>query len=128
MKHTLIMSLLLYTGTVTAQTPMRLPERVVEIMRTELNYVYDSTSNQRTGSYGIDTIGPDLREHFPMIHNPSPLVVMDGIPTSVEALDNIDITLIDTIQVLSAEDGYTAAIYGTRGAQKGVVVVTTKAR
>ena len=97
-------------------------------MKTELGYVYDSTSNQReqAGSYETDTTRPGIHDYFPIIHNPSPLVVVDGVPTSVEALDSVDITIVDTIQVLPAGSGYASAIYGSRGAQKGVIVVTTK--
>lgn len=56
------------------------------------------------------------------INGNSPLVVIDGIPTT-ESLDNLNPNDIETMQVL--KDASAASIYGSRSAA-GVVVITTK--
>jgi TonB-dependent SusC/RagA subfamily outer membrane receptor len=127
MKHVLIIGLLLFAGTAAAQTPVRLSEKVVKIMKTELNYVYDSTSNRRAEprNYKMDTVKWRLHKNSSLIHNPSPLVIMDGMPTRVEALGSLSVAVVSTIEVLSPKDRYATAIYGTRAA-KGVILITTK--
>ncbi len=55
--------------------------------------------------------------------DPNPLVVIDGLQTGVGALNNIDPSSIESVQVL--KDASAAAIYGSRAAN-GVIIITTK--
>src|SRR5690606_33488957 len=52
--------------------------------------------------------------------NPNPLILIDGIPGSVNTVAPEDIESIDVLK-----DGSAAAIYGTRGSN-GVILITTK--
>ena len=61
-----------------------------------------------------------LRGVSTLTGNQQPLVVIDGVPGT---LNNISVDDIETIDVL--KDGSAAAIYGTRGTN-GVILITTK--
>lgn len=63
-----------------------------------------------------------LRGVSTLTGNQQPLVVIDGVPGT---LNNVSVDDIETIDVL--KDGSAAAIYGTRGTN-GVILITTKKR
>jgi len=77
----------------------------------------NSTSGDPNDAGGMQTM---LRGVSTLSGNQQPLVVIDGLPGS---LNNISVDDIETIDVL--KDGAAAAIYGTRGTN-GVILVTTK--
>ncbi|MFC2116775.1 SusC/RagA family TonB-linked outer membrane protein [Bacteroidota bacterium] len=55
--------------------------------------------------------------------DPSPLIVMDGVVVSSDFLGSIDMSDIESVEVL--KDAASAAIYGSRGGN-GVIMLTTK--
>ncbi len=55
--------------------------------------------------------------------NPDPLFIVDGLPLSKEALDFLNPSDIESLEIL--KDAAATAIYGARGAN-GVVLITTK--
>lgn len=57
------------------------------------------------------------------INDADPLVIIDGIPTSASAVDDVNPNDIESIEVL--KDASASAIYGTRAAN-GVLIITTK--
>jgi TonB-dependent starch-binding outer membrane protein SusC len=71
----------------------------------------DPTSTTQISLRGINTIGGA---------NTAPLVLIDGIPGSLNTVAPEDVESIDVLK-----DGSAAAIYGTRGTN-GVILITTK--
>lgn len=57
------------------------------------------------------------------VNNADPLIVIDGMPSDVTSLNNINSDDVESIDVL--KDASAAAIYGNRAAN-GVILVTTK--
>src|SRR5690625_1161826 len=57
------------------------------------------------------------------VNNADPLIVIDGMPSDVSSLNNINSDDVESIDVL--KDASAAAIYGNRAAN-GVILVTTK--
>jgi TonB-linked SusC/RagA family outer membrane protein len=57
------------------------------------------------------------------INGGSPLIVIDGVPQSIEAINNISPQDVEEISVL--KDAASSAIYGARAAY-GVILITTK--
>lgn len=77
------------------------------------------TVTQRSGKPGAD--GGTIRiRGIGTLGNSNPLVLVDGVPMS---LNNVDVNEIESISVL--KDAASAAIYGSRAAN-GVILVTTK--
>lgn len=62
-----------------------------------------------------------LRGNSSLLGTSDPLVLVDGVPGSLESVAPEDIESIDVLK-----DGSSAAIYGTRGTN-GVIIITTKA-
>lgn len=61
-----------------------------------------------------------LRGNSSLLGSSSPLVLVDGVPGSLESVAPEDIETIDVLK-----DGSASAIYGTRGTN-GVIIITTK--
>ncbi len=61
-----------------------------------------------------------LRGNSSILGNSDPLVLVDGVPGSLESVAPEDIESIDVLK-----DGSASAIYGTRGTN-GVIIITTK--
>ncbi|MBL4561415.1 MAG: TonB-dependent receptor plug domain-containing protein, partial [Labilibaculum sp.] len=61
-----------------------------------------------------------LRGNSSLLGSSSPLVLVDGVPGSLESVAPEDIESIDVLK-----DGSASAIYGTRGTN-GVIIITTK--
>lgn len=79
----------------------------------------DVTVTQRSGKPGSD--GGTIRiRGISNINNTGPLVLVDGVPMS---LNDVDVNEIESISVL--KDAASASIYGSRAAN-GVILVTTK--
>ncbi|MEX0660585.1 MAG: TonB-dependent receptor [Balneolaceae bacterium] len=57
------------------------------------------------------------------VNNADPLIVIDGMPSDIRSLNNINSDDVESIDVL--KDASSAAIYGNRAAN-GVILVTTK--
>lgn len=77
------------------------------------------TVTQRSGKPGSD--GGTIRiRGISNINNTGPLVLVDGVPMS---LNDVDVNEIESISVL--KDAASASIYGSRAAN-GVILVTTK--
>ena len=57
------------------------------------------------------------------VNNADPLIVIDGMPSDLRSLNNINSDNVESIDVL--KDASSAAIYGNRAAN-GVILVTTK--
>ena len=76
-------------------------------------------SSTRPGSEGVEM---KIRGDVSVNGNSSPLVLIDGIPGSLDELNQIDGKDIENISVLKDAS---AAIYGARSAS-GVILVTTK--
>lgn len=72
--------------------------------------------SQRSSEPGSFAVSMDIRAMG------SPLIVIDGIPRDMEALQRLDANDIENISILKDA---TAAVYGVRAAN-GVVLVTTK--
>ncbi|MBC5775080.1 hypothetical protein H8S95_13465 [Pontibacter sp. KCTC 32443] len=131
MKKLILITLLYFTASYTfAQdaTKSDLYLKVVEVMKTDLNYTYDSTSNKREGkieaSITKDKDGRTVvRESFPITQNPSPLIILDGRGYTMEALNNLKLEDVETIK--AETDKKITMMYGEMGKQ-GVVFITTK--
>ena len=77
------------------------------------------TVTQRSGKPGAD--GGTIRiRGIGTLGNSNPLVLVDGVPMSI---NNLDVNEIESISIL--KDAASAAIYGSRAAN-GVILVTTK--
>ena len=72
--------------------------------------------SQRTSEPGAFNASMDIRAMG------SPLIVIDGVPRDMEALQRLDANDIDNISILKDA---TASVYGVRAAN-GVVLITTK--
>lgn len=77
---------------------------------------------QRSGGPGGQTASITIRGTN-SIHASEPLVVINGIPSSMSSLNGLDPMDIENISVL--KDAASAAIYGVQAAS-GVILVTTK--
>lgn len=100
--------------------------KVVEIMKTDVGYTYDSTSNKREGKIEASFTNdgkPRVRESFPITQNPSPLIILDGRPKNMEHLNQYRLADVETIK--AENDEKVTALYGTMG-ERGVVFITTK--
>lgn len=75
------------------------------------NYTGDPTGGTQIRLRGTNTIGGA---------NTEPLVLIDGIPGTLETVAPEDVESVDILK-----DGSAAAIYGTRGTN-GVILITTK--
>lgn len=79
---------------------------------------------QNTGEPGFDAANIRIRGLSTFVEgNQLPIVIVDGVETTVQALNAIDANEIDNVSVL--KDASSTAVYGVRGAN-GVVIVTTK--
>lgn len=57
------------------------------------------------------------------VNNANPLIVIDGMPSDLQSLNNINSDDVESIDIL--KDASSAAVYGNRAAN-GVILVTTK--
>ena len=57
------------------------------------------------------------------VNNANPLIVIDGMPTDLQSLNNINSDDVESIDIL--KDASAAAVYGNRAAN-GVIIVTTR--
>jgi TonB-linked SusC/RagA family outer membrane protein len=78
------------------------------------------TVTQQSGKPGADGASINIRGLSSIYAGQSPLILIDGI---VSSLDNIDPNAIETISIL--KDAASTAVYGARAAN-GVILVTTK--
>ncbi|MGB3587240.1 MAG: hypothetical protein WBA23_11900 [Tunicatimonas sp.] len=73
-----------------AQEVPSLYEEIVQVIETELGYVYDSTSNQRRkpvhATSSDSSPSPGIHDHFLIIDNPSPLVFLNGKQVEILSL------------------------------------------
>lgn len=80
-------------------------------------------SVQQTGVPGSDAASLYIRGISTYGGSKSPLIVIDGLPRSIESFSNIDPNEVESISIL--KDATSSALYGIQGAN-GVVVVSTK--
>lgn len=129
MRKLLLLTLLYFTGNYTfAQVSPKsdLYLKVVEVMKADLNYTYDSTSNKREGKIEGSLMKdgkPGIYESFPITQNPSPLIILDGRGYTMNALTNLKLEDVETIK--AEKDPKITMMYGECGKQ-GVVFITTK--
>lgn len=89
---------------------------VAQLIRGQVAGLAISTPNGNPlGSSQINIRGSNT-----ITQNATPLVLIDGIPGSINSVSPDDIAQIDVLK-----DGSAAAIYGTRG-NNGVILITTK--
>ncbi|MEJ8755875.1 hypothetical protein WG947_02605 [Pontibacter sp. H259] len=131
MKKLVLLTLLYFTTNYTfAQDTAKseVYQKVVEVMKKNLGYTYDATSNKREGkveaSFEKDKDGRTrVRESFPITQNPSPLIIVDGRPNDMDGLNKLKLEDVESIK--AEKDKKVTALYGTMG-ERGVVFITTK--
>lgn len=108
------------TGAVASVRPEQIANRAASDATNLLTGIAPGlTAIQRSGQPGAD--GSEFIIRGPgTLNSTSPLIIVDGIPGSMNAIDPND---IESISVL--KDAASAAIYGVR-AGNGVILVTTK--
>uniref|UniRef100_A0AB33JNP8 TonB-dependent receptor n=5 Tax=unclassified Prevotella TaxID=2638335 RepID=A0AB33JNP8_9BACT len=108
------------TGSVTSINSEALSSRPVSSVSSALAGTMSGvTAIQRTGEPGAQNSSITIRGQN-SINAASPLVIVDGVPGS---MNNIDPQDIESVSVL--KDAASAAIYGVQAAN-GVIVITTK--
>ncbi|QSE97257.1 hypothetical protein [Fulvivirga lutea] len=126
MKKLLVMALILMPSVMIAKKQTDLYDKIKGIMLTELDYVYDSTSNKPKSYIN----GPTEKEsglphtYSSIPDNPSPLVVLNGDIKDMEELKKYDSNDIKSIEIFKP-DNTKVALYGLRGTVKGVILITT---
>lgn len=126
-KNGLILILTLMSSTLFAQQTSDLYEKIINVMQTELNYTYDSTSN-KPKVHKPDTTSIDkgrLQHYSSLPENPSPLVIKDGLAIKIEDLNKYNLANIENIEVMKSDDPKTAVFYGFRGSVKGVILISS---
>ncbi|MBB6612115.1 hypothetical protein H7F15_13780 [Pontibacter sp. Tf4] len=126
----LLLPLLCFSSTIAfAQDTIKsdLYLKVVEVMKRDLNYSYDATSNKRPepkpDTVAVKERKPGIYDAVPLVLNPSPVIIVDGRPGNMKHLNNYSLADVETIKT---EQGAKAmALYGQR-AKPGVVFITTK--
>lgn len=112
------------TGAVSTVGGERLENRPITNVATGLQGVSPGLIITRNnGEPGREGIGIQLRGVTSANGDVSPLVVVDGISTSIDALTRLNPNDIESISVL--KDAASAAIYGSQSSG-GVIVITTK--
>ncbi len=107
-----------------AQTNSDLYLRIDSLIQFELQYVYDSTTDQPP-EYKWDstkTVMPHFST-FPV--NPSPLIILDGQRVNRTDLNEYKLSQIATIDLYRKQDIKTQALYGT-SSKNGAVLIQTK--
>ena len=108
------------TGAVQAITSKDLEDRPVTNVSSAIQGKFSGvTINQSSGQPGKDN-GTIRIRGLGTINNANPLVIVDGIESS---MNNINPNDIESVSVL--KDGPSAAIYGSKAAN-GVILITTK--
>ena len=108
------------TGAVQAITSKDLQDRPVTIVSSAIQGKFSGvTITQNSGQPGKDN-GTIRIRGLGTINNANPLVIVDGIESS---MNNINPNDIESVSVL--KDGPSAAIYGSKAAN-GVILITTK--
>ena len=114
-----------------AQHDSTLYNYVIDVMERDLHYVYDSTSDRpREVSASMSINGNDsagIRDHFKIIDNPSPLIILNGVRTKPYQLKRYEANQLATVEVRQPDDPLAVSIYGTRGSENGLILITTKA-
>ncbi|NMM47711.1 hypothetical protein [Marinigracilibium pacificum] len=89
-------------------------DKVIEIMKAELNYTYDSTSNQ------VVEHKSNFTRQSKGIHpsSPSPLVILNREIIKMETLKEYHLKEIKDIEILQPDKPKAGVLYGTRGASK----------
>lgn len=99
-------------------------------MKNQLDYTYDETSNQPLDfkKESEQKTNPSALLNTPssLPVNPAPLVVVNGIPTSIEGLSEYDTDDVAEIHVLGKGNVKAAALYGSRGSIQGTILVKLK--
>ncbi len=97
---------------------------VANISNALVGRVAGIASNQASGEAGNDATTIRIRGVATLNSNGlDPLVVIDGIQSSVSVMNGLDANEIENISVL--KDASSTAVYGVRGAN-GVIIITTK--
>ncbi|BDD08503.1 SusC/RagA family TonB-linked outer membrane protein [Fulvitalea axinellae] len=110
------------SGAVATVKPEKLEARSVANVSSALSGMLPGVriSTRNGGRVGGESISIQVRGQGSMSANNSPMVVVDGVESSLSDLDPND---IESMSVL--KDASSSAIYGSRAAN-GVIVVTTK--
>ena len=127
MKKSLIIVLFLISSIAISQNKLTMKDEIIKIMYKELNYTYDSTSNKpkvnKTDSIEKKIL---LVSYSSLPENPSPLVILNGKPINIEDIKQYESKDINNVEIISPDDPKAGAIYGSRGAVKGVILLSTK--
>lgn len=100
-------------------------QEVVSMMKSELNYTYDSTSNRiikPRPQIANDSSKTGLRESFVRIENRSPIVLIDYHIVVMDELDHYELSDTENIETLADKE---ALLYGNIGS-KGVIAIKLK--
>ncbi len=109
-------------STVSNATLIQTP--VANVTNMLIGNVAGVTGLQTTGEPGLDAAMIRIRGMSTLnAEGQTAIVIVDGIETTLQALNAIDAHEIDNISIL--KDASSTAVYGVRGAN-GVIIVTTK--
>ncbi len=111
------------TGSVSSMNAEALESRTVSSVSAALaGQMPGVTTIQSSGAPGAQTGSITIRGKN-SINAASPLVVIDGVPSSLGAMNSLDPNDVESLSVL--KDAASSAIYGVQAAN-GVILVTTK--
>ena len=122
MKIFLFKIFLLLACVANGQSTLDLYQKVDSLIRFELEFVYDSTTDVVTIPKWDGTGMHPAHSTFP--NNPSPLIILDGTPTKADSLKNLQLKKVASIEVHKKGDEV-LAIYGQSG-KNGVIIIQTK--
>lgn len=114
------------TGSISSvQTKSLIQSPTANVGNALVGRVAGIVSTQSSGEAGFDAATIRIRgvATFAGEQSQSPLVVIDGVQSSVLAMNALDPHEIESVNVL--KDASSTAVYGVRGAN-GVIIVTTK--
>ncbi len=130
MKKTILPVFLLFLSTGAFCQPdagtCDLRQKVVSIIVHQIGYLPDSTTNKLPSMEWDASMTRGLPPSFSSLPaNPMTLLILDGLPVELDALDDYALADVDRMSVYPKDDITATAFYGTR-ARNGLIVLQMK--
>jgi len=100
--------------------------RVESIIKDEIKYVIDSTTNQLTEMKWDSTKYKGIHPSFNSLPpNPMTILILEGKKIELKELDNYKMSQIEDLHVYPKNDPIAMALYGT-SAKSGLIIIELK--